>query len=242
MLKELKRWSEIISQECGLHKGRYHILIFLCFVHSRHLICDTWVVTYYSDDYSQLLMVKLQCPSESFLLTITFSLFILPSITSQDSKTLAGWAELFLPNLGHSHSIQAISTTPRVPAVQLEVQCLPLCLSLGSEYLSVFCNNLGVPQGRFEFAPLSAFSGFRLGRKNRVYLGSWFSFWEILDSEVWGALSPSHFGVLTKLSFQITEHQFSFYRCRIWSSEQGCYLPEASEPMLKKERNLKARA
>lgn len=143
------------SWECGLHKGRDHVLlIFLCFVYSRHLIFDTLVVTYYSQPH----IVKLQCPRESFLLTVNFSVFILPSITSQDSKTLTGWAELFLLT-------QVISILSRQHPLPLGYQlyclkfnvCLPLCLNLGSEYLLVFCNSLGLSQGRFKFVSLSAF-------------------------------------------------------------------------------------
>lgn len=59
-------------------------------VHSRHLIFDTfeyvtcYLFTYYSD-YSQPLTEKLQCPRESFLFTISFSVFILPSKTSHST-------------------------------------------------------------------------------------------------------------------------------------------------------------
>lgn len=71
--------------------------------------------------------------------------------------------------------------------------CLPLCLILGSEYLLVFCINLG---GTSEFASLSAFSGFRTGCTWVRILSL-----EEFASEVQKALSPSQFGVLTMLSF-----------------------------------------
>lgn len=129
-----------------------------------------------------------KCTRESFLLMVTFS--VLPSKTSQDSRTLAGWVEL-LP------TFQAIPTLSKcINDLQGTRGTAP---SSGSACLCVYV----WVQGIFLFSALTCkfpkadrcegalcFLGVQT-RKNRVYLGGGFSLWEVFASEVRGTLAPS---------------------------------------------------
>lgn len=162
-------------------------------------------------------------------------------ITSQDSKTLAGWAELLpisqaIPTLSKQHF--------RSLGCQLNYSkfnfCLPLCLSLSSEYLLLFCKKLGIPQGRSEFASLSAFSGFIPG-KTECTLEAGFPFGKCLTLRF---KEPSPLFTLVSLPRWVSK-SLNFSHFIDAESKAQCryiiYLRLRS-PCLEKEKNPKARA
>lgn len=164
---------------------------------------DIWHISCYilqSTTYSKIAVSQGILSFDCKFLRLYFAFSNFPRLKNSDrlSWTLS-------PNPGHFHPIQTTPTASRVPAVLLEVQCLLAFVSKSGFRVSpCFLQQPGTFSGQIQVCFSLCLLGAQI--KNRVYLGSW----EIFDSEVQGALSPSHFSVLTKLSLQITEHQLHF--------------------------------